>query len=48
MKHLVVVAAVMLIAGVGLNDSILGVLGAVALACAGTDLLAQSLHTTGP
>lgn len=41
MKILVVVAAVIVIAGIGLGDSILGILGAVAVACVGTDALAR-------
>jgi hypothetical protein len=41
MKFLIIVAAVMVSAGIGMSDSILGVLGFVAMACAGTDLLAR-------
>ncbi|MEQ1053875.1 hypothetical protein [Pseudomonas aeruginosa] len=48
MKILIVVAAVMVIAGVSLGDSILSVLGAVAVACAGTDLLARRYEAHQP
>lgn len=48
MKILIVAAAVMVIAGIGLSDSILGVLGAVAVACAGTDGLARRYEARQP
>ncbi|MGU9854447.1 hypothetical protein ACU680_27000 [Pseudomonas koreensis] len=42
MKILMILAVLMVIAGVVLGDSILGVLGAVSLACAGVDALARN------
>jgi len=48
MKTLIVIAAVMAIAGVGLGDSILGIFGAVALACAGSDALARRYEPRQP
>lgn len=48
MKILMVLAVLMAVAGVVLGDAILGVLGAVAVACAGTDALARRYQARQP
>jgi len=41
MKILMIIAALMAVAGIVLGDVILGAFGAVSLACAGTDALVR-------
>lgn len=48
MKILMMLAVLIVVAGVALDDSILGVLGAVAVACAGTAVLARRYEARQP
>lgn len=48
MKILMVLAVLMAVAGIVLGDVILGIFGAVAVACAGTDALARASRFAAP